>query len=284
MISLAYPKTSNIDAGHGTKPRVIFRSYKWKIAKPQVKETKLENSNIVESMIQLYLPANFSEKYSAKWEHEAMFHLADGKAAGLAGAVRDYMKQKNLQGILNSGIYSEGATRFPGSFKVFTQVDPMNLSFSFEMIPKSRPEAVEINNIIQTFKREILPIYNGMLLEFPNIWSIHFDGIIGPGFPAYKDSNSTQFGKYYDMALVDVYPEYIGGTSQTALVYSDSYPVGVKLNLTFSSIKFGYKDESEGNYNTNSTYLQNRAVNSLSVDTAGNQSGGWAEMETTSLR
>lgn len=224
------------------KPRVTFRSYKWNISKPSIDNFKSESilDNQEEQDITLYMPNNFSEDYTADWSSEDVFTAGIDFTRGMGANIGEFLRQTtdamSIQGIGNTVRYGTGLTNYPGKFLIFNKANPVTLQFAVELVPHSQDEAIEIDNICSVFKSELLPEFNGYFLEFPNIWRINFKNIIGPGFNV-----ENHFGEYQGMALTGCKVTYNGG-AQTALTYSDDYPIAVTLALTFTSIKHLYKD------------------------------------------
>ena len=234
MGKIVYPS----DDKSKSKARVVFRSYNWKMNTPKLANTVEKVYGGFQTEIQLYLPAEFSEHYRAEWGAEDLATVLldtsnKGARATFWEGANAATKKVGLEGIVNTAVkYNNGYTHYPGEFSMFKKGTPMSLTFTFDMLPRTSGDSVAIENIVDTFKRQMLPMFTGGVLQFPNIWQIAFNGILGPGHP--QTANM-----YNDMALVDVIPSYSGG-NQSALVMGDSYPVGVKLQLTFQAIKHNY--------------------------------------------
>jgi hypothetical protein len=218
-----------------SKPRVIFRSFAWQMGQPALSQTKGMVPTSETSSTQLYLPGGFSEGFGARWgEEDVVTALVDRgtdgsfKSSGLE-AIQNGLKQYG--GLANSARFEAGATAFPGKFLVFQQGESITLNFEFELVPRNAGEASQIGEIVKNFKKQILPIYAGSLLHFPDAWTIQFLGIKNLGFPDTADS-------YQDMALKNAVASYGGGKS--ALVNHDEQPVITTLKLTFQSIKHAY--------------------------------------------
>ena len=215
------------------KPRVRFIPQTWQQGKPQLSNTvgaKLEKSD---GEVMLYLPGNFNEGYGAQWvEEDVVTALVSPDAWVTSGAeALDKAGTAQFGGLMSSAKYNAGVTSFPGRFLIFKSADSIKLNFNFELVPKSAAEAKSIRAIVDQFKRKLLPRYNGVLLEFPDVWNIQFLGIKGLGFPDTPNA-------YLGMALTGCVPTYFGGTS--TLAYNDEHPVGVSLALSFTSIKHSY--------------------------------------------
>lgn len=237
MVTAKYPL---IDMTH--KPRVVFRSFIWKTgSSPRLANTKDVMAKEETSRITLYMPGGFSEKYNAQWKQEQISDTfnSDGTDGVMKGVLNDAIRAASelatqaAQGIVDAVKFNTGHAVFPGQYLCFMRTSPNEMGFSFDMIPRNKKEAEEIHKIIRNFKERILPEFRGGFLQYPDIWQLTFDGIAGPGFPDWDEH------VYNHMALVGVDVSYNGG-SQSALTFSDSYPVNVKLDLTFSGIKDSY--------------------------------------------
>lgn len=244
---LSFPEKNQDDVITTSTPRVIFRSYPWQFLKPALTnfrpDTELNNKDV--KNIRLYLPTDLTEDYTASWEQEevvtalANFGERGSTKTSVTSAIINKFKSE-FPGLANSAEYAKGGTNFPGKYLLFNQVSPISIPFSFDLIPHSREESLMINRICEAFKTEILPVYNGNLLNYPNIWRISFKNIIGPGSVERNGSNNMD-AEYQSMALTGCKITYMGA-SNSALVYNSNYPVGVNLSLTFKSIKHMYRE------------------------------------------
>lgn len=225
-------------------PRVTFKSYEWSCATPKLANTMLiEQGSSFTSATTLYVPANFATPYGADWQTEEMVtgfidKSLSGFGSSLAEATNSALNA-SFSGIANTAKYNYGVTSFPGQFLSFKQGKPINLSFTFDLLPESKSEADTIVELVDNFKRRMTPLYGDgkkdtiqFYLRFPEVWSISFTGLNGVGFPDTPN-------EYNNMALVDCTPSY-SGSSQTALTFHDGNPSMVQLRLTFQSIKHPY--------------------------------------------
>jgi hypothetical protein len=254
-----FPATANKttagkgDVGSHIHPRVTFISSNWSSAKPNLAQTKSLPTG-TSSTTTLYLPNGFSEKYAATWGEtelvtallKANLNMSEGfgldatSAKASAAESAQHALKASLGGIVNSAIYSTGETAFPGQFNVFQKSAPINMDFTFDLVPRNEPEARLIVNICSNFKDKILPTFgqgtnfiSQFMLQFPDVWTIRFNGINGVGFPG-------SAGMYPNMALTACNVSY-GGGANSALIYHDGNPVIVTLHLSFTSIKHAYK-------------------------------------------
>lgn len=217
------------------RARVIFRSYAWEPPTPDTAKTTGPKQGADGMSATLYLPANFAEEYGAKWENaDIVTALLDRNMNGVGTSTAEWLDnalKQPLGGIVNTGKYGAGMTSFPGQFLQFLQGNPITPSFTFQLLPMNKKEADNIVKMIRDFKKVILPLYSGMVLRYPKIWSIGFHGINGPGFPEMEG--------YQNMALTNVKVSY-GGGEQSALVFKDKNPVMISLTLSFQSIMHSF--------------------------------------------
>lgn len=218
------------------KARVVFRSYTWQAGKPQLDNTQHIAQGGGTGSCQLHCPGNFTENLSSKWgEEDLITFLTAPKADGaLAASTVEALRsatQGSLGGLVNTARFDAGKTSFPGQFLSFERGEPTKPQFNFELVPTNQAEANAIMQIVKYFKSKIFPVFKSGFLEFPDIWSIQFVGIKGPGFPDSGDS-------YNNMALVSCNVGYGGG--QSALVYTDENPVAVTLQLSFQSVMHSF--------------------------------------------
>jgi hypothetical protein len=227
-------------------PRVCFISRKWTTARPNLDNTYFTPGDTT-SYTMLYLPANFKESYTAKWGVEQIPSSLIGGAGSVGANVTDTINRMaraaGAAGFVNAFNFGFGKTSYPNEFLTFQKGEPIPLNFSFELVPRNKPDSDEIEKIRANFKKLILPTYGegnmfggNYLLSYPDLWAINFQNITGVGFP------DTPM-QYNDMALINCDVEY-GGSDQSTLTYPDNAPVSVKLTLQFMSVKHAYINKS----------------------------------------
>ena len=135
----------------------------------------------------------------------------------------------------SAGLGVTNATRIsvsPNTRSIFKQVNIREWSFTFQMIPTSEEESIEIENIIDFFRMEQLPVELGaggvsMAYRFPNLMTIdaHYiseDGteipIITRFLPSYLQAVDVSYntsgmsfydnGKYHDATMSLKFIEY----------------------------------------------------------------------------
>jgi len=174
--------------------------------------------------------------------------IASSAVAGGLGGIGDLMKG-NVSGEFGSllanrlvsklntsaGLGVTNATRIqvsPNTRSIFKQVNIREWSFTFQMIPTSEEESIVIENIIDFFRMEQLPVELGaggvsMAYRFPNLMTIEANytseegniiPIITRFLPAYLQSvdvtyNTTAMafyenGKYHDATMSLKFIEY----------------------------------------------------------------------------
>ena len=134
-----------------------------------------------------------------------------------------------------AGLGVQSATRLqisPNTRSIFKQVNIREWSFSFQMIPTSEEESIEIENIIDFFRMEQLPVELGAAgvsaaYRFPNLMTIEANYISDTGrqipiitrfLPAYLQAVDVSYnttgmsfydnGKYHDATMSLKFIEY----------------------------------------------------------------------------
>ena len=135
----------------------------------------------------------------------------------------------------SAGLGVTNATRIqvsPNTRSIFKQVNIREWSFSFQMIPTSEEESIEIENIIDFFRMEQLPVELGAAgvsaaYRFPNLMTIEANYISDTGrqipiitrfLPAYLQAVDVSYnttgmsfydnGKYHDATMSLKFIEY----------------------------------------------------------------------------
>ena len=112
-------------------------------------------------------------------------------------------------------------------------------SFTFDLIPRSQPEAEEIKTIIRTFKQEMTPrkggtgtTGGGFFVKSPNVFQVEYRTGAGP----HKFLN-----KFKPCALTNMAVNY-AGSGQYA-TFSDTTPVHMILTLSFQELSPIYAED-----------------------------------------
>jgi hypothetical protein len=154
----------------------------------------------------------------------------------------------------------KGVTFAPNEMAVFRGMRNKNLQFTFEMVPKSAEEAVQIRQIVNRFKLTSQPFYKTEakgtipLLEVPHIFNIQVNGKSHDettGRVRYtKDGAEGQQNRalvnFDAMALTDFSVNY-GGGAQAALFHQDGSPLITTLTLNFQSIRPAFRNSTDMN-------------------------------------
>jgi hypothetical protein len=237
------PSTVKSSGTAPVHPRVTFRSYPWKTAKPNLEKTVNVTKNGASSTVTLFVPANYSEQFGARWgEQDTVTALINRNWNGVQASIGETAlgaldKMSGGKAISTAAKYASGSTSFPGEFLVFDRGEPITLSFTLDLLPMNKAEADEIVGVVQNFKRKILPTFGGLTTEsfglsFPEIWMIEVAGLNGTGFPETPNT-------FNDMALISCHVTYSGGAN-SVLAFHDGNPVAVQLALTFKSVRNSY--------------------------------------------
>jgi hypothetical protein len=112
-------------------------------------------------------------------------------------------------------------------------------SFTFDLIPRSQPEAEEIKTIIRTFKQEMTPrkggtgtTGGGFFIKSPNVFQIEYRTGAGP---------HRFLNKFKPCALTNMSVNY-AGSGQYA-TFSDTTPVHMILSLQFQELSPIYAED-----------------------------------------
>jgi len=232
--SLKYPLMTNPAAKQngGLFPFVTFIPYQYLLPEAGVIESNIKK-NKIGTPVQLYMPADISEKVGATWSNDQIFNADDSlvaagakllqEAASKAGGLAAYAKAKT-----NS---SPG----PTDIFVFNKPNPYTLSFSYHFVPNNSAEAAAAEKVVRYFKTMVLPTIKAgsktSLLTWPAVWDIKFNNCRVVGSPSAAD------GKYVNMALTDCTVTFSGG-SNSVLIFNDKQPVRMAMSLSFQSVEY----------------------------------------------
>ena len=122
-----------------------------------------------------------------------------------------------------------GKAKNPMEEQVFEGVSFRDHSFDYEFYPKSKDEAVMVEDICWTFKTAMLPDTYGAAesdgaaesyFNYPNIFDITYEGLI-----------NEHFEDYLPCVLTSV------SVNNSTKMFADGYPVSTELSLSFTEIK-----------------------------------------------
>lgn len=223
----------NFSAGNGL-PWVHFHPFQYNCPSPILQKLEFVDkaASTISKPVAMYLPGDYSENINASWNLQDVYTGTANTLSGImlsniAAALGNVDQGK----LLAQGESAAGKLPFPTDIMIFSGVDPMNLSFNFNMIPYSKEEGDSIVKIVKNFKQAILPHASSaksVLLNFPDVWDIHFENIQGLGL----EINN----KYENMCLNSCNVQFISGT-ENASVYVDGTPTQIRMSLSFQSLR-----------------------------------------------
>ena len=125
---------------------------------------------------------------------------------------------------------------------LFAGVNLRTFQFTFDMAPRSRPEAEEVKQIIRTFKREMSARSGGaasgsntnvgLFITAPSLFQLTYKS--GPNKHPFLNT-------FKPCALTDVTVNYTA--SGTYATYDDGSPVHIQMGLTFKEINPVYSED-----------------------------------------
>lgn len=211
-------------------PMVNFKPYGYEFPYGNQKDGKVKRKGAPSGIEQvtLYLPGSFKETAGADWAPQNIIGgtgtgIADNIANEAANAAKTAFGTK----VASTVSAEKGFIAMPMDLLVYGGPNPVDLSFSFQMIAISKNENLSIDKIVRNFKKANAPKLGVGLLTYPAIWDIDFVGVDSLG---YGDSKG-----YSWMALSSINVSYSGETNMQ--VYGDKLATQVNLDLSFKRIK-----------------------------------------------
>ena len=258
VISFRYPM--NIGDRVNKVPYIIFTPYQYKVPAPDISlfNTDYKREPGESKLVAMYMPGDFSESINASWSPEATYQ--GGNGASLIGTFISNLADKagGVDGgkLLSSATAGFGAMPYPTDVNIFRGADPMSFTLNFTMIPNDEEEGNNILGIIENFKKAILPrtmsagekgkfldeITKNVLLKFPDIWDIQVVNMKGLGLFGVANKDVT----YQNMCLTNCNMNYISGTEGAGVYYNET-PIGIKMSLSFTSLRKHYVGQQNGN-------------------------------------
>ena len=227
--------------------------------------------------ILMYMPSNIQDKFKAQWEGKAFGSTTAGLlAAAGAKSGTDKLKTfaneaknvveklpvnsaanivtslvKNLTGdtITSQDVFGgiAGVIRNPNVELLFQQHDLRTFDLTFKMAPYSKEESYICESIINTFKKAMLPSYDG---EGGEVFGIKGDAIAA-GFVAVplvcrvaymKGSDiNTNLPRYKMCAITDFDVNFTPDNSYSTLV--DGRPTAFEIKINFMETKLVYAED-----------------------------------------
>jgi hypothetical protein len=158
---------------------------------------------------------------------------------GLAGSLVNKAKKMNIaaassiaaryfrqESIANTIDFSTKQVVSPNTNTAFQNTGIRSFGFNFKMMPKSKVEAETITAIIKTFRENMYPKGNDVVLSYPPIWSMKF----------YEGSGreNRKIPKIYECYLVGMTATYNGTTN---MFHEDGSPVETDVALQFQETR-----------------------------------------------
>lgn len=196
----------------------------------------LSNDNVA---IALYAPESIDQDADVSWStmeiganKRNLINSFKGETG--FGQAFEELVQSGLNSLANKttgGIsnFMGGKAKNPMEEQVFEGVSFRDHSFDYEFYPKSRDEAVMVEDICWTFKTAMLPDTYGAAesdgaaesyFNYPNIFDITYEGLI-----------NEHFEDYLPCVLTSV------SVNNSTKMFADGYPVATELSLSFTEIK-----------------------------------------------
>ncbi|NCP97764.1 hypothetical protein GW796_05925 [archaeon] len=231
-LKLRFPEEYNANC-----PWVLFTPKKYKFPYGDKKDAKVELEPQypgIES-VALYLPGSFKEASTSSW---GLQNILGGPAEDLKNAAANELintlKTNFGAKITATASAYNGSVAMPMDLLIYEGPNPIELNFSFSMVPISQRENEIVQGIVQNFKKANNPSKSASTsgktntLIYPPVWDINFQDVVGLGY--------GETGKYTWMALKNLNISY-SGESNMHIYTIDKRPTQVTLDLSFQSIK-----------------------------------------------
>ena len=152
-----------------------------------------------------------------------------------AAAVRSLGANTTLESVLSR---SSGQVLNPNMELLFKGVKLRSHNFTFDLAPRNEPEALQVKQIIRTFKKEMAARSSstsggtGLFISAPSVFKIAYKsgGNPHPFLPVFKPC-----------ALINMEVNYTG--SGVYATYNDGTPVHLKLTLSFQELNPVYFED-----------------------------------------
>lgn len=235
------------------------------------------NKNLLSSenvSIALYAPESIDQDVDVSWttmeigaNKRNLINTFKGET-GFGQALEELI-QSGLSKLANTatgGIsnFIGGKATNPMEEQVFEGVDFRDHSFDYEFYPKSKDEAIMVEDICWSFKTAMLPDTYGAAeadgaaesyFNYPNIFDITYEGLI-----------QKRFEDFLPCVLTSV------SVNHSTKMFEDGYPVATELSLSFTEIKL----LTQENYQTisKSTRSEGHDLGGGSASLLDQQTGG----------
>lgn len=221
---------------------------------------KPDQSYRISDVITLHVETPPAVRYSAKWNNtdlgtivgalgktssaEGMMGMGSLAAEGAFAALSAMAKIPQFfagqpGGGLGGAISSMTKTSInPFREVLFEMMDFRSFTFSYRFLPKSRGEADNIKNIIDTFKFHMHPELSSGNLFF--IYPAEFQIVY-----YFKGSENSYFHKIAPCALTDLGVSYGSGSMSS---FHDGIPTEINLSMTFQELEVLTKEKIQLGY------------------------------------
>jgi len=137
---------------------------------------------------------------------------------GLGGGVGDRVSDLVLQ--------NKGKAINPNTVLQYTNSEIRQHNFTFKMVAESAEEAVSIRSIVNSFRKYMYGVKDGITLEYPAKWQIQFLKIGGDRNPFLPEP--------YTCFLESCQATY---NTSSGLTHADGSPIEVDVTLAFREVK-----------------------------------------------
>ena len=143
--------------------------------------------------------------------------------AAAASIAARYFRQESIANTID---FSTKQVVSPNTNTSFQNTGIRSFGFNFKMMPKSKSEAELITAIIKTFRENMYPKGNDVVLTYPPIWSMKFyDG---------SGNENRKIPKIYECYLTGMTATYNGTTN---MFHEDGSPVETDVSIQFQETR-----------------------------------------------
>jgi hypothetical protein len=230
--------------------------------------------------IVMYMPEDISSGFRAQWGGKKISNVASGllRAAGQNGladkaavtgdtAYKALEKMSTMAGMAaiqklvttvtgdtlsNDDIFGgiSGAILNPNTELLFGGTDMRNFQLNFKLVPRHQEEATDINEIVKTFQKAMLPsdtpgqVFGQFAAKNPAIQAgfIKVPKLCKVTY-MHGSEEHTRLPKYKMCAIVSVDVNYTPDGAYAT--YADTQPVAISLALNFQETKMVFSEEIE---------------------------------------
>jgi hypothetical protein len=226
-LSLRFPTTLGNETNN--TPIIMFIAKKWDSSRTTRQNRQGQNyKKLQQGSVSLYLPS-FNESTNVVWDETQTF----------ATAAMNYMYEQlgsilpGTKMVKDALKISNGVSISQDSVATFQDIENRNFTFSFELMPMSRDDTVQIQQIIRFFRLNSAPIFSETIISAPCIFDVKIIGVKGGYFD------------FLPMALTNMNVSYGDGQSQAMQLMADDTPSLVKVDISFREIRKPYRDSFE---------------------------------------